>query len=127
MYYPFDYLKNIYKLYNILNTLPKEIAVQHLQANCNLYKIVAEIGRPRIYDNTINLIIAEEFKHKNLPFESFTPQTKSTVEKMLFFIREVFCSNTEQSVYFSNQVWTRFEFKKVDKMCISYTELYGYK
>ena len=92
-YYTLENLTNIY-----LKRLNKDVKQWYLTGNCNIYTLVAEIGKPRIFDNKINL--ADEFKHINKAYTEFSPESVALVNRMLLFIREVFCSNDEQFKYF---------------------------
>ena len=86
----FNYYKHAELVTIYLDRLDKEVKKWYLKVNCNIYTVVAAIGKPRIFDNKINL--ADEYKHINKPYTEFSKESVALVDRMLLFIREVFCS-----------------------------------
>ncbi len=84
-------LKSVY-----FSKLPNEINFYFFKERTALYEVVSEVNKPRVYDEKINTF--EGLKYENVkPFEEYSTKTKEGVNLYLSYMKEVLCSNNQES------------------------------
>ena len=93
-----DVIKKVY-----FNRLPKELYKWYFKENINIYNIVCELGKPQIYGNNINM--CKTFMHTQKPYNEYSDDIKSRVDKILDFYLNCWCSgDKEQFEYLINWI-----------------------
>ena len=74
---------------------PKDLKSYYYTEFTGLRNIVYEVNKPLIYDDKINL--CPQMPHSKKSYDSFEPQIKKLVDKLLTYVKETMCSNSEES------------------------------
>ena len=80
------------------NRLSKEINQYYFKEFSDIKTIVYKLNKPTFYENNINL--CPNLKHVYKPYKLFDDATKQNVDKFLNFIKDIICSNNNESFEF---------------------------
>ena len=94
---PIIYKKEIIK-HTYFNRLPKKCNEFYFNDNCDIKRIVCEIGKPMIQPNSIN--ICPPFLHQYKPYSEFSESAKEGVTLMLGYIKEIWANDRQDSFEF---------------------------
>ena len=79
-----------------MNRLPEEVSHWFFKENRNIYKVVIEVNKPRVFENKINMFYG--FKYINIKkFADYPDVVKAKAGLFLSYIKEVLCSFNDES------------------------------
>lgn len=82
-------LKRVY-----FNRMHKKMNTFYFNEYIEIKEPVCEIGKPFLFDDKVNMI--GKFKHKKSPYINFPEEVRSSVDKVLKLIKEVWANNNEK-------------------------------
>lgn len=100
-HYFWEASKNDFKVYSqeklekiYLNRIPDELKHWYNKENRNIYELVSEINKPRVYDRCINKFYG--FKYTNIKkYSEYPEEIRNGVNVFLKYMKEVLCSDNE--------------------------------